>query len=126
MAVNKPLKKMIAECTEQHYDENYKQWEERKYSVGDCRIMLTHWVGQAWKQFYEEHSDTVQKTFCQLGLSLPVDGSQDQDIHIRNLSGIEVGDWHLPEGAEDQVLPERAEDQILAEEAEDREEPEQQ
>ena len=98
---------MIAEYAEQHYDENYKQWEERKYSVGDRRIMLTQWVGKAWKQFHEEHGDTVWKTFRQLGLFLSVDGSQDQDIRIQDLPGIEVGDWHLPEGAEDWDEPEQ-------------------
>ena len=30
-----------------------------------------------------------------------MNGSQDQDIRIGDLPGIKVGDWHLPEGAED-------------------------
>ena len=36
-----------------------------------------------------------------------MDGSQDQDIRIRDLQEIEVGNWHLSEGAEDRDEPEQ-------------------
>jgi hypothetical protein len=33
------------------------------------------------------------KAFEEVGLSLPVDGSRDKEIKIRDLPGLEVGDW---------------------------------
>ena len=60
--------------------------------------MLTKWVGQAWEDTHKTHGHVIRRTFRQLGLSLAVDGSEDQELSIRDLPGMEIGDW------EDDVL----------------------
>jgi hypothetical protein len=42
---------------------------------------------------HEIHKELIIKTFRQIGLSLNPDGSEDHELKIRNLPGIEVGDW---------------------------------
>ena len=57
--------------------------------------MLTKWVGQAWRELHIEKSELIRQTFRKLGLSLAVDGSEDNELSIRDLPGIVVGDWRL-------------------------------
>src|SRR5271169_4921171 len=58
VAINKPLKERIAEQAEIHYDQNEEKWIEGKYSVGERRVMLSKWVGQAWEDLHKFDSDT--------------------------------------------------------------------
>ena len=76
-----------------HFDMHFDQWNQGKYTVEDRRIMLTQWVRQAWKKFHEESFDVIRRAFRKLGLSLTIDGSEDDELHVKDLSGIEVGDW---------------------------------
>lgn len=78
------------------YDDNFAKWEKGSYTVGDRRTMLTKWVGQAWRELHAEKGELIRQTFRKLGLSLAVDGSEDAEISIRDLPGMEVGDWRLP------------------------------
>jgi hypothetical protein len=47
VALNQPLKRLIKEEADEHYDANIKAWEENKYSVGDRRVLLIEWVSKA-------------------------------------------------------------------------------
>lgn len=76
-----------------HFDTHFDQWNKEKYVVGDRRIMLTQWVGQAWKEFHEDSFDVIHRAFRKLGLSLTIDGSEDDELHVEDLSEVEVGDW---------------------------------
>lgn len=104
VAINKPLKDRISELADLSYEENLQKWENGKYTVGDRRVMLTHWVGQAWRELHKDNGDLIRQTFRKLGLSLTVDGSEDTELKIRDLPNIEVGDWHLEED-EEEVQP---------------------
>lgn len=64
-----------------HFDTHFDQWNKGKYVVGDRRIMLTQWVGQAWKEFHEDSFDVIRRAFRKLGLSLTIDGSEDDQLH---------------------------------------------
>lgn len=55
-------------------------------------MMVTHVVGEAWAHFQQEKKDLITKAFRDVGVTLPVDGSQDQDIHIKGFDNIAVGD----------------------------------
>ena len=46
--------------------------------------MLTKWVGQAWEDMYAKNSDIIRLAFKQVGLGLPVNGSQDHEIKIKD------------------------------------------
>jgi hypothetical protein len=95
VTINKRLKERIAELSEIHYDNHPEEYKANKYSVGDRRIMLTQWVGQAWEELHKEQSDLIQQTFRDVGLSLNPDGSEDADLKIKDLPHLVIGNWNL-------------------------------
>ena len=92
MAINKPLKDWIKELSEIHYDNNMEQWEHGKYSIGDWRIMITKWVGQAWQELHLEQSHIIVKAFRRVGFTLAIYGSEDEELHVKDILNIQVGD----------------------------------
>lgn len=52
MSINESLKNRVGILADIHYEENLEKWKEMFYSVGDRRIMLTKWVGQAWHELH--------------------------------------------------------------------------
>lgn len=86
------MKDRIGELADISYDENFAKWEKRSYTVREQQTMLTKWVGQAWKELHAEKRELICQTFRKLGLSLAVDGSEDAEISIQDLPGMEVGD----------------------------------
>src|SRR6266516_386562 len=96
VSVNKLIKQYIEEEEEKWIEEHMEQYKAGRYSVGDRRILMTHWVTHAWEKVHKEHRDTIIKTFRQVGLSLNPDGSEDSELKIKDLPGIVVGDYNRP------------------------------
>ena len=96
ISVNKLIKQYIEEEEEKWIDEHMEQYKAGRYSIGDRRILMTHWVTHAWEKVHKEHKDTIIKTFRQVGLSLNPDGSEDSELKIKDLPGIVVGDYNRP------------------------------
>lgn len=92
IAINKPLKDRIKELSEIHYDNHMDKWINGKYSIGDRRIMLINWIDQVWRELHAEQSHIIVKAFRSVGLSLAVDGSENRELHVKDISDIEVGD----------------------------------
>jgi transposase-like protein len=92
-AVNRSLKARIEELADRYIDEHEVEWVEGRYSVGDRRVLLTKWVGQAWEDMHTEDGDMIRQAFKQVGLGLPVDGSQDHEIKIKDFPEVQVGNW---------------------------------
>lgn len=92
-AINKALKDRIKELVDIYIDQNEERWVAGKFTVGDRRVLLTKWVGQAWEEMYQEDGDMIRQAFEQVGLGLPVDGSQDYKIKIKDFPKVQVGDW---------------------------------
>jgi hypothetical protein len=42
---------------------------------------------------YTEDGDMIRQAFRQVGLGLPIDGSQDYDIKIKDFPEVQVGNW---------------------------------
>jgi len=93
VAINKLLKDRIAELAEIHYNAYKEQWIENKYSVSDRRVMLASWVAQAWDDLHCYNSESIKQAFRDMGLALPTNRSQDDEIKIKDLPGIQVGNW---------------------------------
>jgi hypothetical protein len=118
VTVNKIIKQYIEEAKNLWVDKHFDEWKAGKYTVGDRRILLTQWVGYAWEQLHLHHQDAIIKTFQNVGLALPTDGSKDHLLKIRDLSNITVGDWHqAPKGTEENpvVIPNDVSDSIEVE-----------
>jgi hypothetical protein len=97
--INKLIKAYIEEYEDLWLEENFELWESGKWTVSERRILMTHWVYKAFERVHLEHKDAIISCFKNVGLSLPVDGSEDHLLKIRDLPDITVGDWQrAPEG----------------------------
>ena len=56
-------------------------------------MLLTKWVGQAWEDMHAEDSDMIRQAFLQVGLGLPIDGSRDHEIKIKDFPDVQVSNW---------------------------------
>jgi hypothetical protein len=56
-------------------------------------VLLTKWVGQAWEDMHAKDSDMIRQAFVQVGLGLPIDGSRDHEIKIKDFPDVQVGNW---------------------------------
>jgi len=54
--------------------------------IGRRRVAITRAVGEAWERFSTERAEVVQRAFRVVGLSLPIDGSEDHQISIKGLA----------------------------------------
>ena len=54
---------------------------------------MTHWIAQAFERVHVEHKDAIIACFKSVGLSLPVDGSEDHLLKVRDCSNLTYGDW---------------------------------
>jgi hypothetical protein len=91
ITVNKIIKQYVENFEVQWVDDHFDEWKAGKYSVGDRRILLTKWVGEAWELLHKHHKDAIIRIFQNVGLSLNPNGSQDH-LSIRDLPNITVGD----------------------------------
>ena len=119
VAVNKPFKDLVKEYSEIHYDLHSKEWEAGKYSTADRRVLLTQWVGKAWKKYHEDNQEVIKQTFRDVGLTLAIDGSEDKQLKIRDLPDLVVGDWQrLDEKNDDSEAEDGEADEDIGEEDE--------
>jgi len=69
--------------------------------VGRRRIALIWAVGEAWARFSTERAEVVRRAFRIVGLSLPIDGSEDHEISIKGLASDHLAehlkDWGIGE-----------------------------
>jgi len=59
-------------------------------AVGDKRVMTTQVVGPAWTQFCHGKANLSQKAFRDVGVTLPIDGSQDHELRIKGIAAEEL------------------------------------
>jgi len=65
--------------------------------------MTTHVVATAWIQFCIDKGDMICKAFRDIGITLPVDGSQDSKLAIK---GIDSADISIGDGGKDPTTTE--------------------
>jgi len=93
VSVNKPLKERIRDLTDERIFQLESMAEFEKWTVGDRRVMTTECVGEAFHQFHTERAEVIQRSFRKVGLSLPIDGSADNELDIKGLTNLRIGDW---------------------------------
>ncbi|RPA97235.1 hypothetical protein L873DRAFT_1691456 [Choiromyces venosus 120613-1] len=92
-AVNKPFKSFLREYTDTYIEIRSHSNPHEKWSTSDKRIMVTHVVAEAWAAFTSEKGELLRKSFRDLGVTLPLDGSKDDQIRIKGFQHINIGDW---------------------------------
>ncbi|RPA95474.1 hypothetical protein L873DRAFT_1845941 [Choiromyces venosus 120613-1] len=94
-AVNKPFKSFLREFTDTYIDSqrNSNPLAPEKWTTSDKRVMVTHVVAEAWAAFTSEKAELIRKSFRDLGVTLPIDGSKDSEIRIKGFDHINIGNW---------------------------------
>ena len=64
--------------------ENLQLYVEGKITASARRILLTKWIGEAWQEV-ADNKEMIIRSFRKVGIALPVNGSDDGDIHIEGL-----------------------------------------
>jgi len=86
--------------------------------VSRRRVATTWAVGEAWERFSVERVEVVRKAFRVVGLSLPLDGSEDMEISVKGLATeflkAGLGNWGMVDEVEtdDRELEEEDEDEL--------------
>ena len=72
-------------CQTVTYLDDYVQG---RISASDRRIVFTKWVGKAWEEISDK-KEMIIRSFKKCGISIDVDGSEDDQV---NIEGLEVGE----------------------------------
>ena len=64
-------------------------------AIAERRILVTQAVGEAWDQFTPKYQEQVVEIFRKLGLTLPIDGSCDNELSVKGIEPalLQIGDW---------------------------------
>jgi len=93
ISVNKPLKEMLRDLTDQKIFELESMEAFERWTIGDRRVMTTECVGNAFHHFHSQKAEIIRSSFRNVGLSLPIDGSSDSMLDIKGFGNLQIGDW---------------------------------
>jgi DDE superfamily endonuclease len=91
VVVNKPFKDYVADISNQHFQDHAEKWVNQKYTASERRILMTKWVGEAWSKVCSELKESIIRSFRKCGITVAIDGSQDDEININGLADYVVG-----------------------------------
>ena len=85
---DKPFKSAVERQAAQHMQENLDSCVYGWINASAQRVLITWWVGQAWEEISEDKM--IITSFNKCGISVPIDGSGDSQIHIKGLEDYAV------------------------------------
>ena len=102
---NAPFKAAVERETTKHLQENLDSYVQGRINASERRVLITKWVGAAWEEL-STRTDMVVRSFIKCGISVPPDGSRDDEINLNGLEDYTVnsedeGDLFTDEDAED-------------------------
>ena len=86
---NAPFKAAIDAMANSHLQENLDDYVQGRISASDRRILFTKWVGKAWEEISGK-KEMIIRSFKKCGISVDIDGSEDDQINIEGLENFEV------------------------------------
>ena len=89
VVVNAPFKRLVDDLATSHMQENLDDYVHGNFSAKQQRILLTAWIGEAWEKTCA-NKDMIIRGFRKCGISVAADGSEDNDINIKELENYQV------------------------------------
>ena len=89
VSFNKHFKSAVERQATQHMQENLDSYVYGLINASARRVLITKWVGQAWEEISED-KEMIIRSFYKCGISVPIDGSGDSQIHIEGLEDYAV------------------------------------
>ena len=103
VSVNKPFKCLLPDILDELLDDfepknNLNLLEiprANSPAIAERRILVTQAVGLAWDQSTRKYQELFVKTFRKSGLTLPIDGSCDDELSVKGIEPalLQIGDW---------------------------------
>ena len=87
---NAPFKRMVDDLATAHMQEHLDDYVHGNFSARDRRVLLTKWIGEAWEKTCA-NDDMVVRAFKKCGISVAINGSEDEEININNRDDYVVG-----------------------------------
>ena len=87
---NRPFKAAVEKEATQHLQENLSAYVTGQINAGERRVLITKWIANAWENV-SSNVDMVIRSFRKCGISVAIDGSEDDDINIEGLAEYSVG-----------------------------------
>ena len=96
---NAPFKSKINAFATQHLQEHLNKYLHGKFTAGEQRVHFTKWIGEVWAEMTSKQ-EMIQRAFRKCGISVAVDGSEDDEIHIEGLEDytVDTDDEHTDTG----------------------------
>lgn len=88
---NAPFKAAVDKLATEHLHNNVDAYLTGKMCASERRLLLTKWIGQAWEEV-SSNKEMVCRSFKKCGISVAIDGSEDDQIHIEGLEDYSVED----------------------------------
>ena len=82
--INKPFKDKVRSLFEDHFDKNLDQYVDGKINASQQRVLMTKWVREAWSKV-GKMKDSITLSFKKCGLSVALDGSENDEVNIEGL-----------------------------------------
>ena len=99
---NRSLKEVIDAMANSHVQESLENYVRGRITASE-RILFTKWVGKAWEKISAK--DMIIHSYKKCGISLAVDGSEDDQINIEILNDYIVGESDDDDEATDDSDP---------------------
>ncbi|PWW73020.1 hypothetical protein C7212DRAFT_347615 [Tuber magnatum] len=90
--INKPLKQYIGNCLNAYTEAGWKSGfpAKRNLKIPEQRILITKCIGDAWDKLHHNHANLISRSFCETGIVLNPDGSEDHFISVQDMSGLQI------------------------------------
>lgn len=85
--VNGPFKDDVQKQSEEHMEKNLQLYTDNKLSASARRILITEWVGKAWKNLDRE---SIAHGFKKCGLTTNLDGSDNHEVNLEKLPNYDM------------------------------------
>ena len=89
VTVDERFKDEVCRLFEDHLDKYLELHVEDKLSASQRRILMTNWVGQAWKKI-SGMKESIKRSFKKCGFSVVLDGSKNALVSIDGIPNYEM------------------------------------
>ena len=86
---NAPFQTALEKIAQKHMLENLDLYVHGKFTASERRVLLSKWVGEAWEEVCAK-PEMITRSFRKCGISIAVDGSEDEVININGVDDYTV------------------------------------
>ena len=74
-----------------------EQWKNGEVPASKRRILFTHWLAEAWKDYTENHQDEITLAFKRCGQFNDIHGRENHLVKVQGCPQYEVPDKESPQ-----------------------------